>query len=506
MVAGHAAHGGNVRQHEVLIMRRALIRRGRRWLYIIHRWIGIATCLLFAMWFFSGVIMMYVAFPELTDRERWATLPAIAWDRVLVAPDRAMGIAGVASYPRDLRLVMLGDMPVYRLADWNGVHKTISAMDGQLIDSVTPEQALAIAGHHPNAAHPQILGTIARDQWSVTARYDPLRPLFLVSLGDTTGTELYISAQSGELALDTTRAERVWNWLGSIPHWIYPTVLRRDGATWRQVVLWMSGTCLVVAVTGFWIGILRLRWRQRYTRGRVTPYRGWMAWHHIAGLVGGIFVLTWMFSGWLSLNPGEYFAARGPTRDMAVRYAGHDAPEIVADFQSMPPPGAVEARFVWLGGHPLMVLSDRDGRQTTADPASGVATTLSDNAIFAAASGLLQSATMTMRLRLLQFDAYWYPHHNERPLPVLRVGCDDAAESWFHIDPRNGDMLSRTDNSRRAYRWLFNALHSLDLPLLLRYRPAWDIVVWLLSVIGMIVSTSGIVIGWRRLRRRSSQS
>ncbi len=47
-------------------MQRALIRRTRRWLYITHRWIGIVTCLLFAMWFVSGVVMMYVAFPNLS--------------------------------------------------------------------------------------------------------------------------------------------------------------------------------------------------------------------------------------------------------------------------------------------------------------------------------------------------------------------------------------------------------------------------------------------------------
>jgi uncharacterized iron-regulated membrane protein len=112
---------------------------------------------------------------------------------------------------------------------------------------------------------------------------------------------------------------------------------------------------------------------------------------------------------------------------------------------------------------------------------------------------------MTMHLRLSQFDAYWYAHHDERRLPVLRVGFDDAAESWFHIDPRNGDILSRADNSRRAYRWLYSGLHSLDFPLLLRYRPAWDIVTVLLSLIGLVVSISGIVIGWRRLRRHARQ-
>ena len=62
-----------------------------------------------------------------------------------------------------------------------------------------------------------------------------------------------------------------------------------------------------------------------------------------------------------------------------------------------------------------------------------------------------------------------------------------------------GDILGRTDRDRRVYRWLFNALHSFDLPILLSHRPAWDGVVWLLSLLGMIISV--IVIGWQYLRR-----
>jgi hypothetical protein len=48
---------------------------------------------------------------------------------------------------------------------------------------------------------------------------------------------------------------------------------------------------------------------------------------------------------------------------------------------------------------------------------------------------------------------------------------------------------------------MFNALHSLDFQLLLKYRPAWDIVVILLSILGTIVSISGVVVGWRYLKR-----
>ena len=72
------------------------------------------------MWFISGVVMMYVAFPGLSDKERLAALPDIKWEKVALSPDDAMKAAGATRYPRDLRLAMLADEPVYRLVGWDG--------------------------------------------------------------------------------------------------------------------------------------------------------------------------------------------------------------------------------------------------------------------------------------------------------------------------------------------------------------------------------------------------
>jgi len=482
-------------------MRRGLLRTARRWLYIGHRWVGIVTCLLFAMWFMSGVVMMYVAFPNLSDKERLAALPDIRWETVLLSPDDAMKAAGATRFPRDLRLAMLADEPAYRLTDWDGKRQAISAVDGHTITKVSEQQALAVARHHPASRAPQIVDVVDRDQWSVTARYDPLRPFYLITLGDDSGTELYVSSRSGEIALDTNHAERVWNWFGSIPHWIYPTVLRKDGPLWRRVVLWISGICLIVGVTGIWIGILRVRLKRRYSGGRITPYRGWMAWHHVTGVIAGLFVLTWMFSGWLSLNPGDYFAGRDTTREAMQRYAGHDAPDIAARLPTPGQRGVVEARFVWLGGSPMMILEGRDGAPIPIDPASGTPIQLTPDRLWTAAAKLIPDAHLADRLALRQYDAYWYAHHQERELPVLRAVFDDEPRTWFHMSPITGDIVGHIDESRRSYRWLFNALHSFDFQLLLMYRPAWDIVVVLLSLLGAMVSVSGIVIGWRYLRR-----
>ncbi len=477
-----------------------LKRKLRQWLYLAHRWIGIVTCLFFAMWFISGVVMMYVAFPGLSEQERLAALPEIAWEKASLSPDQAMQAAGHTRYPRDLRLTMLADQPVYRLTDWSGERQTISAVDGRAITEISAQQALAIAAHHHASRSPQLDSVVDRDQWSVVARYDPLRPFYLIDLGDAAGTKLYVSSRSGDIALDTNRTERIWNLLGSIPHWIYPTILRKDQPLWRQVILWSSGICLVTGITGFWIGILRMRLMRRYANGSITPYRGWMAWHHVTGLIGGLFILTWMFSGWLSVNPGHYFADRNMSREMQQRYRGHAAATIAAKLP-IAPPDTVEARFVWLDGTPLMITNSRDGVRTPRDIPTGAATALPQDRLWIAAAKLLPDAQMTAQTELKDYDSYWYAHHRNRELPVLRAAFDDAAQTWIHISPITGDLLGLVDDSRRSYRWMFHALHSFDFQLLLKYRPAWDIVVILLSILGAIVSVSGVVIGWRYLKR-----
>ncbi|QDO98176.1 PepSY domain-containing protein [Ferrovibrio terrae] len=468
------------------------LRQAQRWLYLIHRWIGIATCLLFAMWFFSGVVMMYVGFPALTETERRSLLPVIDGQQLRLSPTDALAAAGLSEWPRGLRLEMLAGEPVYRIAGWNDARLTISARDGRRIEAVDAARAVAVVQRvRPAPKATTILED--RDQWSVTARYDSLRPFYLVSLNDPAGTQLYVSSRTGEIALDTTRSERFWNWLGSVPHWIYPTVLRRDAPLWRDVVLWLSGPAIAVAITGIWIGIQRLRPQRRYSNGAISPYRGWMLWHHWAGIIGSVFLLAWIISGWISMNPNNWFSGRNTEMAALQRYAGHTA----ADFPIavVPENHAVELRFLWVGGTALVM-------QYRADSSGAGQPLLESAAIFTAATALMPDACAVLRDILTEEDAYWYSHHTTRTLPVLRIGFDDPDGTWFHIDPQSGEILNRMDDSRRSYRWLFNALHSFDFRILLSWRPAWDILLWGMSIIGFAASISGVVIGWRHLRRK----
>ncbi|MBA9070257.1 hypothetical protein FHR71_004023 [Methylobacterium sp. RAS18] len=476
-----------------------LLKILKRWLYLGHRWLGIVTCLLFAIWFMSGVVMMYVGFPALSDAERRAGLQPLRWDGVQVSPSDALAAAGQPRFPQDLRLQMLGTEPVYRVTAWNGARTAVSAQSGRIIDNVGGEQALAVAAQDPRAVRPSIIDEVTRDQWSVTARYDPLRPFHLIALEDPAGTHLYVSARTGEVALDTSRTECVWNWLGAIPHWIYLTPLRAQAELWREVVLWVSGISIVTAMTGFWIGVLRLRLKNRYRLGRVTPYRGWPAWHHLAGVIGGVTLITFVVSGWLSMNPNRWFSSRAVSQAKLERYAGTTEPSFalaVQDLKAVTCTPAVELRLYHIGGRPQVTPLCRDSDQNSCCRDAPVPR----ERLLTAARQLLQDAPITRTTLLEAEDAYWYSHHQTRQLPVLRVEFADPESTWLHIDPATGEVLGGLDHSGRIRRWLFNGLHTLDFVVLLARRPAWDVMVWLLSTAGLIISLSGIVLGWRRLR------
>jgi uncharacterized iron-regulated membrane protein len=491
----------------------AVVKHGKRWLYLIHRWVGIFTCLFCAMWFFSGVVMMYVPFPSLGEQDRMVLAEPVDFAAVAVSPDAAMARAGLKTWPESLKLTALEGEPVWRMVAGKK-RATIAATNGRTLGLTGPDDALRIVRRLRPEASGASVTTLARDQWTVAQTFEPHRPLHRVDLHDAAGTQLYVSSHTGEVVLDTQRTERFWNWLGAVPHWLYFTVIRSDGKLWRQVVMWSSGPAILGAIAGIWVGILRVRVRRRYAQGRISPYRGWMKWHHVTGLAAGLFVVTWLFSGWLSVNPFQLFnrtpaSKLGTLRYMAGPAASGEAlpPRFSADaapLQRLPGQDAREARFVWFDGRPLLVLQGVDRQERLYDARTAAPVRLRDAEIFAAAARLAPEGPVASVTRLTQEDAYWYSHHNQRRMPVLRVKFADPAQTWVHIDPNTGQVLGRANASSRTYRWLFNALHSFDFRMLTQHRPLWDVVVWALSIGGFVISVSGVVVGWRRLKRKAT--
>lgn len=476
-------------------------KRLRRWLWLGHRWLGIATCLLMAIWFASGLIMVYFPYPSLSQQEWLAGQAPIAWDKVGIEPAAALAL-GDGSAQRRLVLEMRGRQPVWKLQPWAGPERVFSATTGAELGRASKAEARATAQAFAGRAAHRI-EPIGEDQWTVAAGYDAHRPLWKARLAGEGDRHLYLSSTTGAVVLDTSGVERGWNWLGTVPHWIYFTALRQHQDVWRQVVLWLSGPAILGAISGLWIGLLRVRpGRRRFRGGAMTPYHGWLKWHHVAGLAGGLVLLGWIFSGWLSVDPGRLFASEPPTMERQIAYAGAlaAAPSLAQVRQQA---GDEARRLVFTGaaGRPLLRIERADAPPVLLDAAT--LAPRADGARLAEArmAVLFPGGRIAGREWLDRPDTYWYRLRGPLDLPVVRLKLDDPAATWVHVHPATGEVLGSTNATRRAYRWLFAFLHLWDTPMLLerpRLRELW---IWLFSLLGLITSISGIWLSWKRLAR-----
>ena len=473
----------------------------RYWLYVGHRWLGIVACLFFVLWFVSGLVMSYVGYPEPQPTRRHQGLQPLDWKQVRLDPNGLLSYLSLQRYPRELRLEMLLGEPVYRVIDWDGSRSTVFARSGVRVGGVEPEQAVAIARAYANA-NGHFQATVQRDQWTVPERYETLRPLHRIEIDDAAATEVYVSARTGEVVLSTTRTQRAWNWLGSVIHWTYFTPLRADAPLWRQVILWTSGPAILIAVSGIWVGILQLRIQRRYAHDRLSPYHGWKSWHHWTGLLAGLFLLTWVFSGWLSVDPNGWLSGGSLSADSQLRYAGNDRPEIAVDVEKLAHQSARTLRLFHVDAAPIAAILSEDGAERLLDARTGEHVAFDEQRLVRAAHRLMPDHRMVAFERQEKYDSYWYAHHDHPLLPVLRVAFDDPQHTWFYIDPSTGLVLDLLDDGGRRNRWWFNALHRLDFSWLVGNRVLWHTTIWVLCLSGLMIAASGTVMGWRRLRRK----
>lgn len=489
--------------------------RLKRWLFLVHRWLGIGICLLFAMWFVSGMVMMYVGYPKLTEEERLQHLPRLDPDAQLLAPARALAAAGVAGPLDELRLAASsGGRPVYVATPKGSGAVTIDAVSGQRLQAVDAAHALASAAAFagPNVRL-DYLGTIAEDAFTHSRALDPHRPLHKVALGDAERTLLYISGRSGEVVRDATRSEQLWNYAGAWIHWLYPLRGNAFEPYWTDIVNWLSILGIAMALAGTVVGIMRWRFRKPYRSGARTPYPGaMMRWHHITGLLFALVTITWIFSGLMSMNPWRIFDTGAPKLNMEALQGGPLAPgandTAPQALLAASGGGVRELRWTRVLGQTRVLAQAAAGSPQVLDSRDGSPVGLDAAALRLAAARLVPAPVARVE-QLDDYDLYYYARDahtmtggGARPLPILRIVFDDPHATWVHLDPHTGAVLGRLDSGKRTSRWLFAMLHSWDWLPLLERRPLWDLVLIALSLGGTLLSVTGVVIGWRRLGRK----
>jgi hypothetical protein len=499
----------------------------RRILIYTHRWLGICGCVLFVMWFASGIVMMYMRMPELAATERIERSEPLDLSTVRVS------IADAAGPNVDrVRIHMLAGRPVYRIAPRGaGGYRVVYADSGEVLAPITRDQALDFARRFApeHAATLRYASFLAEpDQWTLSGEARRGMPLHRVSLGDPARTDLYISQQNGDVVMKTDAGGRRWAYVGAIPHWIYFTPLRRRAPVWTQTIIWLSLAGCALCLSGLVWGVWRVSIHSRYRLKRQyshSPYAGLMRWHHYAGLVFGVAAFTWIFSGLLSMDPWDWHPPTAPTRQQRDGVAGGSlrlddvtvARVETAVAQVLSRRGDVDEASAGRGegraGGPLKELDivqfrgerflAAGSRLVSLDvPERGAFEMFADDAMLASGRAAMPGVSVRDAVWLKEYDAYYYDRMHTLRLPVLRVRYDDPPGTWLYLDPSRGSIALREERLSRINRWLYHGLHSLDFPVLYNRRPFWDLVVIALSVGGLLVSATPFVAAGRRLRRR----
>jgi hypothetical protein len=471
-----------------------------RLLFLCHRYLGISVGVIMVMWCVSGVVMMYVSYPVLDEGARLSRLAPIDWRRCCKISDQLLTDRDPVE---EFQLEMLGDRPLLHLRSAAG-YRLVDLTTGAEIGRISPEQAAQVAkGYSKDAppAVPRLLDLIDYDQWTVSGSLNPERPLYHFAMRDRAATELYISSSTGHAVQITTARERFWNWLGSVPHWLYFTELRRRASLWIWVVIATSLIGSFLAATGITIGVRQLIYRPP---GRWSPYQGFKLWHHIAGLVFGILALTWVLSGLLSMNPWGWLEGAGAQLERAqlrgkAKPTGAQLKTALAAIARTQRSDVVSLEIAPLDGRPYFVTSAANGKRQRLG-ADAVAAPLNDVDWAYAAAVLGGRGAAPAASLMTTEDAYYFSHHREEArLPIYRIVVQDGTR--YYVDAVSGTLVAKFDRNGQGYRWLHQAFHRMDFAAPLRGRPQWDALMLLLMSGVTLLSATGTYLGYRRLRK-----
>jgi uncharacterized iron-regulated membrane protein len=532
----------------------ALLKRS---LIFVHRWLGVALAALFAMWFVSGIVMMYWGFPGITAEDRLSRALTLEPGQIKLTPEDAYVALGREQPAASVRLTSFDGRPVYQFGGGGGGRggggggrggggasmvfaddgSVRGAADGALVDRA----AASWAGLPIEDATKESVEEV--DQWTVAGQLRNLRPMFKYTFSD--GQQVYVNGNTADVVQYTTSASRFWAYLGAIPHWLYFTPLRQHQQQWFSFVVYSSLIGTIAALMGVVIAVWMYSPRKRYRyAGAATsiPYRSWKRWHTILGLFFGVLVTTWTFSGLLSMGPfpiidkitaltvpsdppppnagGAGAAAnagggagrgrgggRGPNIAGALRGGGRFelgsyAARTPAQALALVPQFDVkELEYSSFAGQPVYMATNAGGETRiipmTGQPQESFGTQQVLEIVERAAGKNLAEIKV-----IDQYDAYYLDRRREAPLPVVYARLNDAASTRFYVDPKTARVVGNYSSRGWINRWLYHGLHSLDFPWLYNYRPLWDIVVITLMLGGTAVCVTSLVLAWQVLVRK----
>jgi hypothetical protein len=451
------------------------------------------------MWFITGLVLVYHPYPAVNQEKNNEVKEPLPGHLSCVPDYIPRGVSGLKS-------VKLRQFLGQTLVDISAKDTsfTILADSGEKPDSLSFGDITCVAKTWSDGEIVSVDTLNEREQWVLYERYNKVLPIYKYRFNDVEQTEVFISSRTGEVQQHTTKSQRLWAWLGAIPHKLYFETIRKDVDVWKLCLTIGGIMCFVAALSGTYVGVLMLRARWMRTRRFETPYKkGIYRLHHVIGVVVCVSLIGWGISGFMSMQKVPQWIVpvkgkdtmkgpdfwKGDTLSLAdIDVSVNEISSQCSDLK--------ELTLRKLGNKTVCVAID--GSKELFLNADGSKMEHTEADLRCQLVNLYGEDVKADVSLLTEYDEYYLAYDESLPLPVYKVVVDDENGTRFYVHPYS-DKVKYQNKNRMVRKWLFSALHYLNFSWLVQHKALWTVLLWFLALSGAVVSLTGFIISVIRI-------
>ncbi len=473
--------------------------------YAIHRVLGTVISLLFLMWFITGLVLIYKSFPDVDKTQRH--------DHRICLTDSLPNIEDVlAQIPQDEKLKSI-QVNQYKN---KGIFTVETSKDTYYISSQLEQDNEPISkAELEDIAQSWVQASIAKidtlhkqDIWIMYSKYQKELPIYKVHFDDSAKHQLYLSSRTGEVQQLTTRNERLWAYVGSIPHKLYIPALRQHTRTWINTLTTLATLSFITVITGFILGVRAYTKRYKIQKKWSTPYRKFSyKWHTLFGFAFSLFLFTWSISGMMALQKVPQWLVKTHTNyhiPQKIKGKKVDPAAYPLDYRKLQEAFPKLKQISWTSFQGVPIYEIIDGKEVLHIDASKDSIqrlNLSEAQICQAIESIHGQETKYNIQLIHHFEEYYLPWKRDLDLPVYKVSVESEDENTYYISPETGNY-KHLDKNRKARKWLFNGFHYLHIQWLMERPVLWTLTIWFLALGCIAVSGTGVWLSFKFLIRK----
>ena len=448
-----------------------------------HRRLAVLASFGVLSWAFSGLLHPLMSNLQPQPAQFMPPATVLAMDG-LQAPGPMLQQAGIEQL-QALRLLMLDNQPYYqvRISGQNEPRYWHARTGAE--QALVSQHAERLAAHYLGTAEPLHYAGSLNGFTAEYAFINRMLPAARVDTQRSDGLRVYLDLYQDRLGtlVDTPKAinSQLFLWLHSF-RW-----LDAAGPLRPALMLVLLASALAAVALGLTSFFARRQARSALRR-----------WHGRAGLLLAGFSLCFLFSGsWHLLHK---LNAPAPLADFTAQFAS----ATLAHAPSNDWLGQVgplrKLSLLQLDGQPIWRLQQVTGAisyraldGSELDDSAPLRYAEQRFAEYAAPLGLGSPSAITLQTKFDHDYGFVF-----KRLPVLKASYADAAKSALFIDPLDGALAARVDDSDRAEGFSFAYLHKWELLSALG-KPVKDSLITLLALAQLLLVVAGLWL-WRRRR------